>query len=68
MIDHPLAIEALGGMMFYIKTLNLDHDLLSQKNFNVYDPIRQGKSMILDGQTLSHMEAGTCCRKGELRR
>lgn len=49
-------MEALGGMLFYLETLNLDKDLVSQKNFNVYDPIREGKNMILDGQTLGHME------------
>ncbi|KAL7425166.1 DNA mismatch repair protein msh6 [Cryptotrichosporon argae] len=55
-LDRPLAIEALGGMLFYLRSLNLDKDLISQKNFNIYDPIRQGKSLILDGQTLGHME------------
>lgn len=56
MLDEPLAMEALGGMMFYLKSLNLDKQLVSQKNFNVYDPIREGKSLVLDGATLAHME------------
>ncbi|ORY31917.1 muts domain V-domain-containing protein [Naematelia encephala] len=56
MVDKPIAMEALGGMLFYLKSLNLDKDLVSQKNFNIYDPIREGKSLVLDGQTLSHME------------
>lgn len=56
MLDKPLAMEALGGMIFYLRSLNLDKDLISQKNFNIYDPIRSGKSLILDGQTLAHME------------
>lgn len=56
MLDNPLAMEALGGMMFYLKTLNLDKDLITQRNFNIYDPIREGKSLVLDGQTLGHME------------
>ncbi|OCF44263.1 DNA mismatch repair protein MSH6 [Kwoniella heveanensis CBS 569] len=54
--DNELAMEAFGGLLFYIKTLQLDKDLVSQKNFNIYDPIREGKSLILDGQTLGHME------------
>ncbi|KAK4686504.1 DNA mismatch repair protein MSH6, partial [Tremellales sp. Uapishka_1] len=54
--EEPVAMEALGGMMFYLKTLNLDKDLLSQRNFNVYDPIREGQNLVLDGQTLGHME------------
>jgi len=59
MLDKPLAIEALGGMLFYLKTLSLDKDLISQKNFNVYDPIREGRNLVLDGQTLGHMEVRT---------
>ena len=56
MLDKPLALEALGGMLFYLKALNLDKDLVSQKNFNIYDPIKEGRSLVLDGQTLGHME------------
>jgi DNA mismatch repair protein MSH6 len=56
MLGQPLAVEALGGMLFYLGTLNLDKDLFSQKNFNIYDPIREGKSLVLDGLTLGHME------------
>ncbi len=56
MMDQPLAMEALGGMIFYLRSLNLDKDLISQKNFNIYDPIKNGKSLVLDGQTLAHRE------------
>ncbi|TXT07396.1 hypothetical protein VHUM_03116 [Vanrija humicola] len=56
MTDKPLAMEALGIMVYYLNTLNLDKDLISQRNFNVYDPIKNGKCLVLDGQTLSHME------------
>ncbi|GMK58904.1 hypothetical protein CspeluHIS016_0603460 [Cutaneotrichosporon spelunceum] len=56
MMDQPLPMEALGGMIFYLRSLNLDKDLISQKNFNIYDPIKNGKSLVLDGQTLAHME------------
>ena len=54
-----LAVEALGGMMFYLQSLNMANDLLSQKSFNIYDPIRKGEGMILDGQTLSHLEVSS---------
>jgi DNA mismatch repair protein MSH6 len=59
-------MEAVGGMLFYLKCLNLDKDLVSQRNFNVYDPIREGRSLVLDGQTLSHMEVrrSTCRADG----
>lgn len=26
------------------------------KNFNVYDPMKQGEGLVLDGQTLAHIE------------
>jgi DNA mismatch repair protein MSH6 len=54
--DQPTAMEALGGMLFYLKSLRLDRDIFTQRNFNVYDPIREGNSLILDGLTLGHME------------
>lgn len=54
--DQPTAMEALGGLMSYLSTLNLRQDLLTQRNFNIYDPIREGNRLILDGLTLGHME------------
>ena len=29
------------------------------KNFNVYDPMKRGQGLVLDGQTLAHIEVGT---------
>ncbi|WWC67072.1 uncharacterized protein I206_100979 [Kwoniella pini CBS 10737] len=54
--QNHLAMEALGGLLFYLRSLQLDKDLVSQSNFNVYDPLGEGKSLVLDGQTLAHME------------
>ncbi|WVQ64535.1 uncharacterized protein L199_002702 [Kwoniella botswanensis] len=54
--ENRVAMEALGGLLFYLRSLSLDKDLVSQSNFNVYDPIKEGKSLVLDGQTLAHME------------
>ncbi|KAF8840553.1 DNA mismatch repair protein Msh6 [Paxillus ammoniavirescens] len=50
------AMEALGAMAWYLRQLNIDKDLLSMKNFNVYDPMQRGRSLVLDGQTLAHVE------------
>lgn len=50
------AIEALGAMAWYLRQLNIDKDLLSMKNFNIYDPMKRGRNLVLDGQTLSHIE------------
>lgn len=40
----------------YLRQLNLDSDLVTAKNFNIYDPLSQGKALVLDGQTLAHIE------------
>ncbi|KAF7798458.1 hypothetical protein EIP86_009679 [Pleurotus ostreatoroseus] len=50
------AVEALGSMIWYLRTLNIDKDILSMKNFNIYDPIKRGEGLVLDGQTLAHIE------------
>ncbi|KAG9034241.1 DNA mismatch repair protein msh6 [Tulasnella sp. JGI-2019a] len=56
MLDNRTAVEAIGTMIWYLRQLNIDKDLLGMKNFNIYDPMRQGQGLILDGQTLSHIE------------
>ncbi|KAF8741677.1 DNA mismatch repair, partial [Rhizoctonia solani] len=55
-IGNETAIESLGSMIWYLRQLNIDKDILTQKNFNVYDPLQRGKGLALDGQTLSHIE------------
>ncbi|EGO03735.1 hypothetical protein SERLA73DRAFT_119383 [Serpula lacrymans var. lacrymans S7.3] len=50
------AIEALGATLWYLRQLNIDKDLFSMKNFNVYDPLKKGQNLVLDGQTLAHIE------------
>jgi DNA mismatch repair protein MSH6 len=55
-LNNEIAIETLGSMIWYLRQLNIDKDILSQKNFNVYDPLQRGKGLALDGQTLSHIE------------
>lgn len=54
-----LAMEALGTVIWYLRQLNIDKDILSMKNFNIYDPIRKGMGLVLDGQTLSHLEVSS---------
>lgn len=56
MYDQDQAMSALGGMIWYLRQLNLDQDLVTARNFNIYDPLSQGKALILDGQTLAHIE------------
>ncbi|GJE94869.1 MutS family DNA mismatch repair protein [Phanerochaete sordida] len=56
MIQSRGAVEALGSMIWYLRTLNIDKDILTMKNFNVYDPMKKGQGLVLDGQTLAHIE------------
>ncbi|KZT37435.1 hypothetical protein SISSUDRAFT_852370 [Sistotremastrum suecicum HHB10207 ss-3] len=54
--DDHLAMQALGNMMWYLRTLNIDGKLLSMKNFQIYDPLSLSKGLMLDGQALAHIE------------
>ncbi|BGP39629.1 DNA mismatch repair protein msh6 [Rhodotorula kratochvilovae] len=57
MYDKPVAMSALGGMVWYLRQLNLDADLVTARNFNIYDPLsRSNGTLVLDGQTLAHIE------------
>ncbi len=56
MLGHKTAVEALGAMIWYLRQLNIDKDILSMKNFNIYDPMKKGQGLVLDGQTLAHVE------------
>lgn len=42
----------------YLRQLNIDKDLLTMRNFDVYDPMKRGTNVVLDGQTLAHVEVG----------
>lgn len=54
--SEKLPMEALGSMIWYLRQLNIDKDILTMKNFNIYDPMKRGMGLTLDGQTLSHLE------------
>ncbi|CAG8434233.1 1760_t:CDS:10 [Ambispora gerdemannii] len=54
--EKPLMMSALGGLLWYLRSLKLDSDLVSLGNFHIYDPIRHTTSLILDGQTLLNLE------------
>ncbi|KIL62704.1 hypothetical protein M378DRAFT_128542 [Amanita muscaria Koide BX008] len=56
MLTSKLAIQALGNMIWYLRQLNIDKDIMSMKNFNIYDPMKRGQGLTLNGQTLAHLE------------
>ncbi|KAF9264277.1 DNA mismatch repair protein Msh6 [Marasmius fiardii PR-910] len=54
--DSKCAVEALGAMIWYLQQLNIDKEIMTMKNFNIYDPMKKGEGLVLDGQTLAHIE------------
>ncbi|EIM88849.1 DNA mismatch repair protein Msh6 [Stereum hirsutum FP-91666 SS1] len=56
MLKCKSAVESLGSMIWYLRQLNIDKDILTMRNFNVYDPMKRGQGLVLDGQTLAHIE------------
>ncbi|KAI0216514.1 DNA mismatch repair protein msh6, partial [Massospora cicadina] len=51
----PHAISALGGLIWYLRSLKIEKDLLTLKNFHRYRPM-EGSTLILDGQSLNNLE------------
>ena len=51
-----LKAVTLSEVSRYLRQLNIDKDILTMKNFNVYDPMKKGQGLVLDGQSLAHIE------------
>lgn len=49
-------LMCLTVLFRYLRQLNIDKDILSMKNFDIYDPMKRGQGLVLDGQTLAHIE------------
>ncbi|ANB13221.1 mismatch repair ATPase MSH6 [Sugiyamaella lignohabitans] len=54
--NKPLSMSAFGGLMWYLRSLKLDDSLISLGNFNYYETIQKGSSVVLDGQSLQNLE------------
>ncbi|KAF7556476.1 hypothetical protein G7046_g6300 [Stylonectria norvegica] len=54
--DDDLVMSATGALVSYLKFLKLERPLLSQGNFETYNPIQKNGTLILDGQTLINLE------------
>ena len=54
--DKELLMSAFGALVQYLRTLQIERDLLTLGNFTWYDPIRKASSLVLDGQTLINLE------------
>ena len=54
--DNELLMSSLGALIYYLRMLKIDRELLTLGNFTWYDPIRKATSLVLDGQTLINLE------------
>lgn len=54
--EKKVGFSAFGALLYYLKWLQLDKNLLSMGNLKEYDPIRSQNSLILDGVTLQNLE------------
>ncbi|KAK7424011.1 DNA mismatch repair protein msh6 [Neonectria magnoliae] len=54
--DDDLVMSATGALVSYLRFLKLERPLLSQGNFETYNPIQNNGILVLDGQTLINLE------------
>ncbi|KAI5458256.1 DNA mismatch repair protein msh6 [Mariannaea sp. PMI_226] len=54
--DDDVLMSAVGALVSYLRFLKLERPLLSQGNFETYNPIQKNGTLVLDGQTLINLE------------
>ncbi|KAJ1950254.1 DNA mismatch repair protein msh6, partial [Linderina macrospora] len=54
-----LALTAAGGLISYLRSLKLDKDLVSLKNFSAYQPMQNDTALVLDGPTIANLDLFT---------
>ena len=54
--EKELVMSAFGALIQYLRTLQIERELLTLKNVSWYDPIKNASSLILDGKTLFNLE------------
>jgi DNA mismatch repair protein MSH6 len=54
--DKELVMSSLGALVCYLQSLKIDREIMTLKNFQLYDPIRKATSLVLDGKTLQNLE------------
>ncbi|PHH85819.1 hypothetical protein CDD83_11136 [Cordyceps sp. RAO-2017] len=62
--EDDLVMSAVGGLVSYLKFLKLERPLLTQGNFEAYNPIQKRGTLVLDGQTLVNLELFTNSANG----
>jgi len=51
-----LAFSAYGALVFYLRYLKIDMDIVTMGNVQIFDPLKKAGRMILDGKTLTNLE------------
>jgi DNA mismatch repair protein MSH6 len=51
-----LALSAYGALVFYLRYLKIDTEIVTMGNVHIYDPLKKAGRMILDGKTLINLE------------
>lgn len=51
-----VGFSAFGGLLWYLKSLKLDENLISLGNITPYTTIKASTNLVLDGQTLQNLE------------
>ncbi|KAG8533054.1 uncharacterized protein KY384_001837 [Bacidia gigantensis] len=54
--ERDLLMSSFGALIQYLRTLQIERELLTLGNINWYDPIRKANSLVLDGKTLINLE------------
>ena len=54
--EHEFVMSAFGALVQYLRTLQIERDLVTLGNVSWYDPIRSAGTLILDGKTLINLE------------
>eukprot|EP01135_Chromosphaera_perkinsii_P005658 Nk52_evm29s356 gene=Nk52_evmTU29s356 len=58
--EDELLFSAFGGLLRYLKSLQIDKELLSQCKVVRYNPLEEGYCLLLDGQTLLNLDILQC--------
>lgn len=56
MQENEVAMKALGNVVVYLTDLKLDKELISLKNFVLYQPLKQSSNLVLDAKGLENLE------------
>ncbi|KAF2275797.1 DNA mismatch repair protein Msh6 [Westerdykella ornata] len=54
--EQELVMSAFGALLYHLRNLKIERELVTLGNFEWYDPIRKATSLVLDGQSLINLE------------